>query len=104
MSEGDSARRWYRVKDVLESALERTPADRDAFLTQACGEDSALRAEVESLLSAFDKTEQSPQPAVHPIDAAAAARIRESPSSVVSSPATDWALRDRRMSGRRRHG
>jgi serine/threonine protein kinase len=71
MSERDSARRWYRVKDVLESALERTPADRDAFLTQACGEDSALRAEVESLLSAYDKTEQSHQPSVHPIDATA---------------------------------
>ena len=46
---------WTRVKEVLAAALEQEPAGRDAFLRQACQDDGALRAEVESLLAAFDR-------------------------------------------------
>ena len=42
--------RWGEVKVVLEGALEKGPGDRAAFVAAACGEDSELRAEVESLL------------------------------------------------------
>ncbi len=43
--------RWQAVKEILDDALQRAPAERLAFLENACGEDEALRGEVESLLS-----------------------------------------------------
>ena len=42
---------WPRVKRVLEGALAREGADREAYLAEACGSDAALRAQVESLLA-----------------------------------------------------
>ncbi len=44
--------RWQRVKDILAEALERPMGERAAFLREACGGDTALRLEVESLLLA----------------------------------------------------
>ncbi len=38
------------AKDLFISALEREGPDREAFLAAACGDDTGLRAEVESLL------------------------------------------------------
>src|ERR1700754_1081450 len=43
--------RWKQVEALFESALEREPAERAAFLVAACGDDTALRCEVESLLA-----------------------------------------------------
>ena len=43
--------RWKRIEDLLQSALERKPADRAAFLREACAGDEAMRKEVESLLN-----------------------------------------------------
>src|SRR5215213_3609888 len=43
--------RWQRVAYVYESALEREPAERSAFVKEASGDDDALRREVESLLA-----------------------------------------------------
>ena len=43
--------RWPRVKALFQSAAERPPSERDAFLAAATGEDEALRREVESLLT-----------------------------------------------------
>ncbi|HYG11848.1 MAG TPA: serine/threonine-protein kinase [Pyrinomonadaceae bacterium] len=42
--------RAERVAELVESALEREPSEWGAFLTESCGGDQALRAEVESLL------------------------------------------------------
>jgi len=47
-----SPERWQRIKDVLAGALELQTGERDGFLEQACGDDRALRREVESLLAA----------------------------------------------------
>ena len=44
-----------RVKEVFHAAVEHVPAGRAAFLSAACGEDAALRAEVERLLSAHEE-------------------------------------------------
>jgi serine/threonine protein kinase len=44
--------RWPRVKEIFQSALDRAPEERSAFVGQACGEDREIRAEVESLLMA----------------------------------------------------
>jgi serine/threonine-protein kinase len=47
--------RWKRINDLFQSALERSPKEREALLRVACGADDALRAEVESLLLAHDQ-------------------------------------------------
>ena len=47
----DVAARWARTKAIFLAALEREAADRAAFVCEACGEDDALREEVESLLA-----------------------------------------------------
>ncbi len=44
--------RWQRAKDLFGSALEQEPAQRSAFLAQACRGDESLCQEVESLLAA----------------------------------------------------
>lgn len=48
---------WQKVKEIVYAALDKTPAERPAFLSEACGADSALREEVESLLASH-KTEE----------------------------------------------
>ena len=40
--------------DIFLEALERAPADRAAYLDEACGPDAALRQRVEALLRAHD--------------------------------------------------
>jgi len=42
--------RWEQIKSVFEEAQELKPDSRASFLTQACGDDAALRSEVEALL------------------------------------------------------
>jgi eukaryotic-like serine/threonine-protein kinase len=44
--------RYRQVQQVLERALEYAEPERAAFLDAACGDDPALRREVESLLAA----------------------------------------------------
>jgi eukaryotic-like serine/threonine-protein kinase len=50
-----------RAKDVFLAALERPPADRQAFLADACRGDEALLREAESLL-AFHEDEDASEP------------------------------------------
>lgn len=45
--------RWQQIKEVFQTACERHAAARAAYLDEACAGDPALRAEVESLLSAL---------------------------------------------------
>src|SRR5262245_29468968 len=46
-----------RAKALFLAAFEQSPEDRVAFLAQACGDDPALKAEVESLLAFHDLQE-----------------------------------------------
>jgi eukaryotic-like serine/threonine-protein kinase len=48
----EPAARWKQVKALFTLTLEKPPPLREAFLAEACGEDAALRTEVETLLSA----------------------------------------------------
>jgi len=43
---------WQRVRELFDAAVERPAADRANWLTQTCGNDQTLRAEVERLLEA----------------------------------------------------
>ena len=43
--------RWIRVEELFHAALERSPEEQQAFLDDACGDDVALRRDVELLLA-----------------------------------------------------
>jgi eukaryotic-like serine/threonine-protein kinase len=49
--------RWLRVNELFHSALEREPAQRAAFLDQACADDPELRKEVESLIGSNENSD-----------------------------------------------
>ncbi len=48
---------WQQVSELFQSALERKPHERVVYLQAACGDDDALRRQVESLLAAHDKAD-----------------------------------------------
>ena len=48
---------WGRIKELFGKALELGPAERSAFLRDACGADENLKAELESLLAAHDQSD-----------------------------------------------
>ena len=47
--------RWRQVKQIFQSAIERPPAERDGFISEACAHDPTLRRDVESLISSHDQ-------------------------------------------------
>ena len=51
--------RWRAASAVLGAALERAPNERSALITEACGADVELRAEVEGMLAAAERTDGS---------------------------------------------
>src|SRR5213082_896904 len=51
------AERWKQVNDLFQSAVERAPGERAAFLHEACHGDQGLRHEVESLLTSHERSE-----------------------------------------------
>ena len=50
--------RYQRIGQLFDAALEQAPEARAAFLAAACGDDVALRAEVEQLLAHQEESEQ----------------------------------------------
>src|SRR5262249_8700772 len=46
--------RWQKVNELFHSALARDPAERPAFLRQACAEDDDLRNTVEALIASYE--------------------------------------------------
>jgi eukaryotic-like serine/threonine-protein kinase len=48
----DHPEQWGKIKEIVGAALEREPSERSDFLDGACSNDDALRAEIDSLLSA----------------------------------------------------
>ena len=51
--------RWKEVERLYNAAMEHDPAERPAFLDEACAGDKPLRAEVDSLLSHGEKARSS---------------------------------------------
>src|SRR6266513_2229981 len=51
------AERWKQVNDLFQSAVERAPGERAAFLHEACHGDEGLRREVDSLLTSHERAE-----------------------------------------------
>ena len=80
--------------------MKRPPADRAAFLREACGDDDAIRLELEATLANISRAEVFLE---QPLGAVAAHALK---------PSTDTALTGRRLNSlaigridwRRRHG
>src|SRR6476661_5985503 len=49
--------RWKQVNDLFQSAVERAPEERAAFLDESCHGDEGMRREVESLLTSHQRAE-----------------------------------------------
>src|SRR5215472_7191847 len=49
--------RWRQVTEIFHRAIARDPAQRDAFVAEACGKDRDLRADVESLIAAHHQAD-----------------------------------------------
>ena len=50
--------RWNHVDQLLQSALDISAVERDAYLRNACDGDQRLEAEVRSLLAAYDRADR----------------------------------------------
>jgi eukaryotic-like serine/threonine-protein kinase len=50
----DKQDHWRRIKEIVGAALDRDPVERPAFINQACSQHEELRAEVLSLVAAYD--------------------------------------------------
>src|SRR5262245_39043092 len=50
-------KRWQQVTALFHSAFEYQPAQRAAFLNDACGSDQELRREVEALIGSHENTD-----------------------------------------------
>jgi len=51
-----SVTNWKKAKDIFDEALLRNSADRAQFLDTACAGNAQLKADVESLLSSYDRS------------------------------------------------
>ncbi len=51
------AERWQQINDLFQSAAERAPEERAAFLDEACHGDKGLCHEVQSLIASYDRAE-----------------------------------------------
>jgi serine/threonine protein kinase/tetratricopeptide (TPR) repeat protein len=56
-------KRWRQIEDLFQAALDCESVRREAFLDSACGHDTSLRQEVESLLASYDKGSFTETPA-----------------------------------------
>ncbi len=52
----ETPQQWKKIKEIVGAAMERQPAERAPFLDEACAHDESVRAEVESLLSEYEKS------------------------------------------------
>jgi serine/threonine protein kinase len=69
--------RWQQIESLFQEALERNPAERNAWLREACQGDADLRREVASLLANHQASTDSKSWA-----AAAAAKLIDRPTSL----------------------
>ncbi len=70
MSSDKTAEAWKRVEHVFLEVASATPAERESRLRTLCGDDAALRAEVEELLGAAETVGNEPPDELGPMPAA----------------------------------
>ena len=47
--------RWNEVDEILQSALERSPSERRAYVDEVCASDEELRREVLTLMASHEQ-------------------------------------------------
>src|SRR5215475_8632087 len=52
----NSPNRLAQIEDIFHATLEREPAERAAFLAEACADDQSLRDAINDLLAAHDQS------------------------------------------------
>jgi eukaryotic-like serine/threonine-protein kinase len=77
----DKTDRFRQVEEICQTALDRPPADREAFLREACSDDEEVRQEVEAVLSNFGRAEVFLEQPV----ASVAAQVMETSTDAVSA-------------------
>ncbi|MEM7585196.1 MAG: serine/threonine-protein kinase, partial [Acidobacteriota bacterium] len=73
----NTQQRWRQVDQIFSASLELDPAQRPAFLNESCGEDTALRRDVEELLA----VDESSRPALDAVTWGAPAVSAAGPSA-----------------------
>src|SRR5262249_23105248 len=57
---------WDKIKEIVGAALEKEASERSAFLEAACAQNTELRAEVDSLLAAYEESDRlTEHPFIH---------------------------------------
>lgn len=92
----ESGASWDQIQDILGAALDLAEAERSALLDERCGDDAALRAEVESLLEASEGADA--------YFGALADRAGMTLSTLVEHPDADPTTRSRMREKRERKG
>ena len=82
--------RFQDAKRIYASALEREPAQRDAYISEACGGDESLRKEVESLLGC--RTEAQEFFKAPAVEVGAKALAREAPTDFTGRTVAHYAI------------
>ena len=77
----DKTDRFRQVEEICQTALDRPPADREAFLREACSDNEEVRQEVEAVLSNFCRAEVFLEQPV----ASVAAQVMETSTDAVSA-------------------
>jgi Tol biopolymer transport system component/predicted Ser/Thr protein kinase len=90
---GMTPNRFQEAKRLYNSALEREPVDREAYLAEACGGDELLRQEVESLFNCRSEAQEFFKlPAVQ---ARAAAVAREGAIDLSGRTVSHYEIREK---------
>jgi eukaryotic-like serine/threonine-protein kinase len=84
------AEKYHQIEQLYHQALEREPHERTAFLEQACGDDLALRRELESLLGYDERAAHFIE--APPDDVAAAMLAGEQRQSMVGRTISHYQL------------
>jgi Tol biopolymer transport system component len=84
------------VEEVCDAALDRDASERAAFIASACGDDRALRQEVEALLARAQSAEAF---LAAPIGAVAVQALRDGVTSLVGRQIGAYAIRGRLGAG-----
>jgi serine/threonine protein kinase len=73
--------RWQKIQAIYRAALQRSEAERHAFVVEACGDDEDLRNEVKSLLAADVKAQSFLE--VSAVEVEARSIAAQTPASLV---------------------
>ncbi|MHC4216841.1 MAG: protein kinase domain-containing protein [Planctomycetota bacterium] len=58
-----AAESWTELRDLFNAALQRSGAERAAYLDEACGDDQRVRRQVEAMVEAHEQTASLEEPA-----------------------------------------